>query len=110
MKNSLLSCSSIVGTEVKNRSNEKLGVVKELMINTHKGEICYAVLSFGGVLGIGDKYFAIPWESLYVDKEDEIMILDVSKEVLENSPGFDKDNWPSSAKSEYLMKVKEYYN
>ena len=109
MNNSLLlSASSINGTGVCNAQGEDLGNIKDLMIDTNSGEIEYAVLSFGGILGIGDKYFAIPWKSFSVDHNDEKMVLNVDKERLENAPGFDKDNWPNRA-SDYYSRVRTHY-
>ena len=110
MTNRLLSCSSIVGTNVKNATGESLGEIKDVMINTTSGKIEYAVLSFGGFLGMGDKYFSIPWNAFSVDRHDEKFILNVPKENLEKAPGFDKDNWPSHANHEYLTRVNNYYN
>lgn len=110
MTNKLLSASSINDKNVKNTSGEDLGNIKELMMNTNKGTISYAVLSFGGFLGIGDKYFAIPWEAFSFSKEDDdCLILNVPKEKLDNAPGFDKENWPEHAKDTYLTDVYTHY-
>ena len=107
----VLSASSIMGHKVINTAGEQLGSIKELMIDLDGGLIAYAVLSFGGILGMGDKLFAIPWEALTIDTENHTFILDVDKEVLENAPGFDKDHWPDNAKYEagWLLGVYEYY-
>ena len=107
----VLSASSIMGHKVINTAGEQLGSMKELMIDLDGGLIAYAVLSFGGILGMGDKLFAIPWEALTIDTENHTLILDVDKEVLENAPGFDKDHWPDNAKYEagWLLGVYEYY-
>ena len=94
MKPITLSTSSIVGTNVYNRSKENLGNIEDLMIDLNDGSITYVVLSFGGFLGLGDKYFAIPWALFSIDTKDEKFILNVDKKRLENAPGFDKDNWP----------------
>ncbi len=110
MANRMLSSSSIEGTDVKNAKGESLGEIKDLMINTSKGNIEYAVLSFGGFLGMGDKYFAVPWEAFSVDRSDEEMVLDVTKESLENAPGFDKDNWPKTSDKTYFDSVYKHYN
>lgn len=93
----VLSSSSIVGTNVQNSAREDLGEIKDLMIDLSGGRIAYAVLSFGGFLGMGDKLFAIPWEAFQVVQEEEVLILNVAKEKLEQAPGFDKDNWPDMA-------------
>ena len=109
MSNRLLSCSSITGTNVTNSQGEDLGSIQDIMINTQSGEISYVVLSFGGFLGLGDKYFAMPWQAFSVDRSNEQFVLNVDKEKLKDAPGFDKDNWPSSANSEYLTRVNNYY-
>jgi len=105
----MLSASTINGTSVRNQQNESLGEIKDLMINTSTGEVEYAVLSFGGFLGIGDKYFAVPFNSFEIDRINEEFILDVDKEFLKNSPGFDKDNWPGTSDS-YFSEVTTYYD
>ena len=107
----VLSASTIIGEKVVNTAGEHLGNIKELMIDLDGGLIAYAVLSFGGILGFGDKLFAIPWEALTIDEENHSMILDVDKELLKDAPGFDKDHWPDNAKYEagWLLGVYEYY-
>lgn len=97
MSQPILSSSSITGTDVKNAQGENLGNIKDLMIDTESGTINYIVVSFGGFLGLGDKYFAIPMEAFSVDTNDHSFRLNVAKEKLENAPGFDKDNWPQTA-------------
>ena len=107
----VLSGTKLMGNKVVNTAGEQLGTVKELMIDLDDGLIAYAVLSFGGFLGLGDKLFAIPWEALTFNSDDQTFILDVDKEVLEDAPGFDKDHWPDNAKYEagWLLGVYEYY-
>jgi sporulation protein YlmC with PRC-barrel domain len=107
----VLSASTIIGDKVINTAGEQLGSVKELMIDPDDGFIIYAVLSFGGFLGMGDKLFAIPWEALTLDTEEHAFILDVDKEILKNAPGFDKDHWPDNAQYEagWLLDIYEYY-
>ena len=97
MSTYMLSSSSIIGNNVKTPANENIGDVKDIMMNPHTGEASYAVLSFGGFFGIGDKYFTIPFSALTLDREAECYRLNASKERLENAPGFDKDNWPNFA-------------
>lgn len=105
----LLSASTLTGTQVENPEGDDLGKIEELMIDLTNGRISYAVLSFGGILGIGDKLFAIPWEALYVDTQKEVIVLDVDKQTLENAPGFDKDNWPDTTDHAWLVDVYTYY-
>lgn len=109
MANNLLSSSSITGDSVKNRAGEDLGNIKDLMVDVSSGKIEYAVLSFGGFLGLGDKYFAIPFHQLGVDTANECMILNVDQERLKDAPGFDKDNWPNFADAKFRDSVNTYY-
>ncbi|WP_454062419.1 PRC-barrel domain-containing protein [Candidatus Nitrospira salsa] len=105
----VLSADSITGTTVQNMSKEDLGEIKSLMIDLSEGKIAYAVLSFGGFLGMGDKLFAIPWQAFQVVQEEKVFVLDVSKEILEKAPGFDKDNWPDMADVTWGQSIHKYY-
>lgn len=101
----------MIGNKVVNPSGEVLGNLKELVLDLEEGHIAYAVLSFGGFIGVGDKLFAIPWEALVLNPKDHTFILDVEKEVLQKAPGFDKDHWPDDAQYEagWLLDIYEYY-
>ena len=79
------------------------------MIDLDHNQIAYAVLSFGGFLGIGDKFFAVPMASLAIDAQNHEFILNVRKETLENAPGFDKDDWPNVADRSWGASVYEHY-
>ncbi len=105
----VLSASTLSGNPVVNGQGEDLGNIKELMLDINRGAVSFAVLSFGGFLGLGDKLFAVPWDAMTVDVERERFVLDVSKEKLENAPGFDKDNWPETGDDEWLGSVYDYY-
>jgi len=107
----VLPTTKIIGNKVVNTAGEQLGTLKELAIDLQDGHIAYAVLSFGGFLGRGDKLFAIPWEALALNAEDHSFILDLEKEVLKEAPGFDKDQWPDNAQYEagWLLDMYEYY-
>jgi sporulation protein YlmC with PRC-barrel domain len=107
----VLSATRIIGNKVVNTEGQQLGNIKELMVDLDDGQITYAVLSFGGFLGVGDKLFAIPLEALTINPQDHTVILDVDKEVLKDAPGFDKDHWPDNAQYEagWLLDIYEYY-
>lgn len=93
----LVSSDLLVGATVRNLEGEELGSVKAVMLDTAHGRIAYAVLSFGGFLGFGDKLFAIPWSTLRFDRDNESLVLDVDKARLARASGFDKDHWPDFA-------------
>jgi sporulation protein YlmC with PRC-barrel domain len=105
----VLSATTMIGDQVVNSQGEDLGKLEELMIDLDEGKIAYAVLSFGGFLGMGDKLFAIPWDALTVDTVNERIELDIQKETLKEAPGFDKDNWPETTDRQWLSDVYGYY-
>lgn len=105
----LLSTSTIRDTSVVNRQGEDLGSVEDLMLDPQSARVQYAVLDFGGFLGIGDKLFAVPLEAFTIDRDNERFVLDVSKDRLENAPGFDKDDWPTTADPAFVENVYDYY-
>ena len=105
----VLSSSTLTGDDVVNAQGEDLGKIEDFMLDLENGRIRYAVLSFGGFLGMGDKLFAIPPEALRIDTENKRVILDVDKSRLENAPGFDKDNWPDTSDNDWQVEVYDYY-
>ena len=106
---SLLSASSINGTNVKNLAGEGLGDIKDLMIDLPTGRVVYAVVEVGGLLGIGSKLFAVPMMALKQDAVNKCFILDATQASLENAPGFDKDHWPNFADRSWQTTVHEHY-
>jgi len=104
-----LSASTLIGAQVRNPQNESLGDLKDVMIDTASGKIAYGVLSFGGVLGVGNKLFAVPWDSFRVDPEKERLVLDVLERRLEDAPGFDADHWPNVADPNVAGEVDGHY-
>ena len=105
----VMAASDFEGEDVVNPQGETLGEIEEIMLDVRGGRIAYAVLAAGGFLGIGEKYFAIPWRALTLDTDRKVFILDVDKERLENAPGFDKDHWPSMADQRWASEVHRYY-
>ncbi len=93
----VLSASTLSGDRVRNSAGEDLGKIEEIMLDIPSGRVAYAVLSFGGFLGIGNKLFAVPWQALSLNERDHEFILNMDRQKLENAPGFDKDNWPDMA-------------
>ena len=104
----VLAASTLAGDSVRNAKGEDLGNVDEIMIDIPSGRVAYAVLSFGGVMGMGNKLFAVPWSALKVDEDEQSFILNVDRKTLENAPGFDKDNWPDMTNT-WGTEVFRYY-
>lgn len=109
--------SDVIGIDVVSTTGESLGDIDDVVLRPN-GEIAYAVLSFGGVLGVGDKLFAVPWNVLQPkshaakgdanDVKHEI-VLPIEKERLKNAPGFDKAHWPQFADANWSKDVDAFY-
>jgi sporulation protein YlmC with PRC-barrel domain len=93
----LMGADTLIGDHVHNLQNEHLGTVKEIMLDMQTGRIAYVVMATGGVLGIGEKLFAVPFEALSLDPSNHRMTLNIEKERIEQAPGFDKGHWPDMA-------------
>lgn len=105
----LMGADTLMGNDVFNRDDENLGDIKELMIDMASGRVAYAVLSFGGLLGMGDKLFAVPWAALTLDTDKKRFMLDVPKTRLSEAPGFDKQAWPPMADKAWAKGVHHFY-
>lgn len=105
----LMGADTLIGDHIHNLKNEHLGTVKEIMLDMQTGRVSYVVMASGGVLTIGEKLFAVPWEALALDTANHRMTLNIDKERIENAPGFDKDNWPDMANQAWASEVHNYY-
>jgi sporulation protein YlmC with PRC-barrel domain len=100
--------SQITGMTVNNPQGEKLGTINDLLID-HSGAVKYAILSHGGLLGIGDKLIPIPWNAFKLGKEKSILVVNIDKGALEKAPNFDPKEWPKVTSPESLKKIDLYY-
>ena len=105
----VMGANTLTGNDVYNAQDEDLGDIKEIMLDMRSGRVAYAVLSFGGFLGMGEKLFAVPWSALKLDTVNKRFTLIVDKESLANAPGFDKDRWPNMADPTWASQIHSYY-
>ncbi len=105
----LVGANTLLGNEVCNNEGESLGDIKEFMVDMATGKVAYAVLSFGGLLGLGDKLFAVPWAALTLDTFNKCFTLNVAKEALTDAPGFNKDRWPSMSDETWAGGVHKFF-
>ena len=105
----LMGADTLIGDSVVNAAEEDLGDIKEFMIDMASGKVAYAVLSFGGLLGMGNKLFAVPWAALALDTTNKRFTLNVRKDALKEAPGFDKDHWPSMSDPIWASSVHKFY-
>ena len=86
--------SAVIGSRVENPQGESLGIISDVVLDPDAGRIKYVTLSYGGILGLGGKLFAVAWEALTLQSDHKTFLLNVNQELLDATPGFDKNNWP----------------
>jgi sporulation protein YlmC with PRC-barrel domain len=104
----LIASSKVEGTAVYNRDGEKLGSIENFMVGKRNGRVEYAVLSFGGVLGMGEDYHPLPWDSLDYDTDKGGYVVDIDKETLKSGPSYSRGKEPEYNR-EYGEKVYSHY-
>jgi sporulation protein YlmC with PRC-barrel domain len=108
----LVRVSDVTKIAVYGRDGEELGKIHEVVLDLNGGCVSYAVVSFGGFLGIGDKYFAVPWQALKLTRtqdRDHHFVIGMTTERLKNAPGFDKERWPNFADDKFTGEVDRFY-
>ena len=99
--------SKIIGSEVRNKSGDKIGDVRDLVVDD-KGTIRLAIVSTGGFLGVGDRLHAVPWDVLALGPKDD-HVLDIDKAHLQAAPGFTSRTWPNLGDDRWLADNRRYY-
>ena len=105
----LMGADTLIGDSVVNGVEEDLGDIKEIMLDMNTGQVAYAVLAFGGFLGMGEKLFAVPWQALHLDTINHRFVLNVEKERLKTAPGFNKDAWPDMSDANWANQIHTFY-
>jgi sporulation protein YlmC with PRC-barrel domain len=105
----VISSEKVEGTKVYNPAGEKLGSIDDLMIDQHSGQVRYAVLEFGGFLGMGTDRYPIPWSMLKYDAGKSGYIVPLDKARLEKAPKYTDERVPTYD-TEYGERVNSYYD
>jgi sporulation protein YlmC with PRC-barrel domain len=105
----LIATDQVQGTNVYDPAGERLGSVEDVMLDKVTGRVAYAVLSFGGFLGIGDRYYPLPWEKLRYDTKLAGYVVDVDRSVLESAPSYADDEPVSWADRAWGERVSNFY-
>lgn len=105
----IIRAAQVQGTAVTNPLNEDLGSIRDVVLDKYNGSVRYAVLEFGGFLGLGSKLFALPWELLRYEPGVDAYVIDIDKDVLRRAPGFDSDDWPDMGAVEFDTGLRTYY-
>jgi len=102
--------NELIGMTVKNDQGEELGSVEDLVLTPDRNQVSYLVLSRGGLLGMGEKLFAVPFSAVQIQKGADHVTLSISKEQLEQAPGFNEDNWPDMGNPRWRSEVGQFYS
>jgi sporulation protein YlmC with PRC-barrel domain len=105
----LIAASKVNGTSVYNTAGEKLGSVHDVMIDKTSGKTEYAIMSFGGFLGIGNSYHPLPWHSLNYDERRGGYVVNIDRSRLEGAPVYDGDEADKWADPAYGQQIDAYY-
>ena len=105
----LISAEKVTGTSVYNRQDEKLGSVYDVMLNKSSGQVAYAIMSFGGFLGMGESYHPLPWRALTYDTRLDGYVVDIDRRRLEAAPTYTASDEPNWADRSYGQRVDSYY-
>ena len=105
----LIASNKVEGTAVYNRQGERLGSVYNFMVDKRSGQVEYAVMSFGGFLGIGDSYHPMPWKSLTYDTSQGGYVVDLDKSRLQGAPSYSGSEAPDWSDPSYSRRIDDYY-
>ena len=105
----LISSDKVEGTAVYNRAGEKLGSIHTLLIDKVSGKVAYAVMSFGGFLGIGDRYHPLPWSVLDYETSQGGYVVDLDRSKLEGAPTYSSSETPNWSDRRWGQQVHDYY-
>lgn len=106
----VLTAASLMGDQLHELQGEPLGEIKDIAFDLQLGCIAYLVVSVGGLLGIGSKYFAVPWRAVRNCGDDELLCVDMTAGQLSAAPSFPKDSWPDMSDRQWGSEVHAYFN
>lgn len=106
--NRLIASNRVEGTAVYNREGEKLGRIESFMVDKRSGQAEYAVMSFGGLFGLGHDHYPLPWNVLEFDPDKGGYVVNLDKEKLKEGPNFRAGEEPEFDR-DYGRRVYDYY-
>src|SRR5206468_2805426 len=105
----LIASDKVEGTAVYDRQSERLGSIYNFMVDKRSGQVEYAVMSFGGFLGIGDDYYPLPWKALKYDTTLGGYVVDLDKSRLQGAPRYERSAEPRWADPTYARQINDFY-
>ena len=106
---SVISAAKVTGTNVYSTDGDHLGEIQDVMIDKRSGKIAYAVLSFGGLLGIGQRYHPLPWATLKYDTRQGGYVVGINADQLEDAPTYGVNEMPAWGDRAYETRIHDYY-
>jgi sporulation protein YlmC with PRC-barrel domain len=110
---STIRASQLIGMSIENNEKQSVGKINDLVLDAENGAIRYAAVTSGGFLGIGDKLFAVPWQAFKFrhdpERDEHLLVLDVTRKMLEGEEGFDQDHWPDFADPNFVADLHKRY-
>ena len=113
MKNlskNIVRTRDVIGKKINGANQETLGKVEELVLDKLTGQVRYAVVAYGGFMGIGSEFYAVPWDSFGYCTDQDVFNVNFNKDDLKTAPGFNKDSWPDFADILWSNSTHEFYN
>jgi sporulation protein YlmC with PRC-barrel domain len=106
--------SKLIGMKIENSRKENVGQVSDIVFDAASTRVQYVAVTYGGFLGLGSKLFAVPMQAIKVQQDPNyqdrvILVLDVTKEQLDGSQGFDESNWPSFSDTAFVNELHRRY-
>ena len=105
----VISASMVTGTNVYNTEGDHLGEIHDVMLDKRSGRIAYAIMSFGGFLGIGEQYHPLPWATLKYDTRQGGYVVGLTREQLQGAPAFGISDSPAWGDRAYETRIHDYY-
>jgi sporulation protein YlmC with PRC-barrel domain len=105
----LLRSKTLFDYRVKSPQGEDLGKIEEVMIDMEMGRVAYAVLSFGGFWGLGDKWVPVPWDAVALQPDQKILLLKIEREKIQKAPNFEPATLPDLANRSWGAVIHTYY-
>jgi hypothetical protein len=106
---SVISAAKVTGTSVHNTDGDLLGEIHDVMLDKRSGKIAYAVMSFGGFLGIGERYHPLPWGTLKYDTRQGGYVVGIAIDQLKGAPTYAANEAPAWGDRAYETRLHEYY-
>jgi hypothetical protein len=106
---SLIAASKVEGTSVYNKQAESLGSIYDVVIDKRSGQVAYAIMSFGGFLGMGESYHPLPWKVLTYNTQMGGYVVDLDKNRLQKAPSYGPGKTPDWTDPAYMRGINDYY-